>query len=155
MQIIVPLFIIFTLFSGCADQKTSGEDQHLTRREVSEPAEAIQTPLPFGTFSLPDLNGPQIQAEIGGALSLLNGCLYLEVDDHRSIPIFPAEHTRWDSEKMVLTIVDTEIMLHEEFRTNGGYRIRSANIHNHLVHPIPDTCVGDEIVDVLTQGFTN
>ena len=100
----------------------------------------LSTVLPFGTYDLPDTNGVQPQALVGGTLVLVDGCLYLESDGYNYIAVFPHQHTKWFDIEKVLMILDYPISVGTKIKTNGAYSQNTALLKERLVHQIPSNC---------------
>ncbi len=143
---------MFCTSSTFGEGTTNGNADVASLSQMNTDEGSVQ--MPFGTYPLPDLNAPQMEALVGGTLVLEGNCLYLGNDNSRFIPIFPAEHTLWIDARKEVSILGTTISVGQHFETNGGYVTRGTEIFGGLNTPIPSTCKGSEVVVVGTQAWT-
>lgn len=147
-------FLVAAMFcASCAPEEGINSNADLTDLLRTD-TDTGPIQIPFGTYSFPDLNAPQMEALVGGKLMIEGNCLYLVNDTSRFIPIFPAEHTLWIDSRKEINILGTTISVGQSFETNGGYVSRGREIFGRLTNPVPSVCEGDEIVVVGTQAWT-
>jgi hypothetical protein len=147
------LFGVLLSFANCLPDENAADQDGGTKSTLNKADDPLNEKLPFGTYSLPDPNGEQMQALVGGNLKLTDGCLYLEGNGINHIAVFPAEHTSWEPATNEILILGTRLTLGSFIRTNGGYINRNSESEKSLLDPIPKSCVGSEFIVVGTETW--
>lgn len=147
------LFGVLLSFASCVFAENPANQEGGSKNTLNKADDPLSVKPPFGTYSLPDPNGVQMQALVGGKLKLTDGCLYLENNGFNHIAVFPAEHTSWEPATNEILILGTRLGLESFIRTNGGYINRNSESEKSLLDPIPKSCAGSEFVVVGTETW--